>query len=219
MPQTPVLRALKTRMRHILRILKTTYPDADCALTFQNAFEVLIATILSAQTTDASVNAITPALFGAYPTPQKLALAKPADVEAIIRTIGLYHNKTKNIIATARALTHQFSGKVPETLEELISLPGVGRKTANCVLVNAYGKPGIMCDTHCCRVSKRIGLTESSDPVKIEADLGALMPPEEWGAFSHRIIIHGRRICHARKPDCHACPLVRHCITGSSQTA
>ena len=199
------------RMRAVVKILARLYPDASCALVFNNAFEVLIATILSAQTTDASVNAAAPALFGKYPTPEKLAAATPEAVLPLIRTIGLYRNKSKYIVACARALVDRFGGVVPSAMDDLVSLPGAGRKTANCVRVNAFHLPGIMCDTHCCRLSARIGLTDETNPEKVERDLAGLMPEREWGDFSHRIIIHGRRVCHARTPDCDACAIRLHC--------
>jgi len=140
-----------------------------------------------------------------------MAQATPAQIEPLVHSLGLFKNKAKNLIAAARMLTNEFNGEIPANMEELVRLPGVGRKTANCVLVNAFHQPGIMCDTHCCRVSKRLGLHDLDDPVKIEAALAELLPRETWGDFSHRIIIHGRRVCHSRKPECEICPLKKLC--------
>jgi len=207
------------RMRHVIRALARTYPDVGCSLDVDDPLETLVATILSAQCTDKKVNQVTPALFRAFPDAAAFARARRATLERIIRPIGLYRAKARNIIAAARMIVDDFQGRVPDTIDELVKLPGVGRKTANCVLVNAYNRPGIMCDTHCCRVTRRLGLHEETDPVKIEFALAALMPPKEWGAFSHRIIVHGREVCHARTPACGRCPLRRWCAYGQSGTA
>ncbi len=205
---------MATRIRFIINALKKAYPDAECELNYSGAFQLLIATILSAQCTDKKVNLATPALFKRYPTPQALAKAKIEEVEALIRTLGLFRNKAKSIVTCAQMLCETFGGEVPATMEKLVTLPGVGRKTANCVLVNAFGQPGIMADTHCLRLSGRLGLiaeTEAKDPVKVELGLKALVPAREQAAFSHALILHGRRVCHARAPECGICCLRRHC--------
>lgn len=189
----------------------SAYPDAQCALHFEDPLQCLISTMLSAQTTDKAVNLVTPALFQKYPTIQAFAAAQPADIESYIRSIGLYRAKAKNVVAAARMLQEEFGGVVPDTIEELVRLPGVGRKTANCVVLNAYGKPGLMCDTHFCRITRRIGLHDLDDPTKIEMAVARLLPQQKWGNFSHRAIIHGRERCHARKPDCPACPCTGFC--------
>lgn len=207
----PTDNTLKTKARSVDKALAKAYPDAGCALDFMNPLECLVSTILSAQTTDKAVNSLTPELFAAYPDVETFARAEPADIEPYIRRLGLFRAKAKNIVATARALRDEYAGVVPDTIEELIKLPGVGRKTANCVVLNAYGKPGIMCDTHFCRITRRLGFHALEDPVKIEFAMGALLPPERWGDFSHRVIIHGREVCHARKPECEICPLRKFC--------
>lgn len=210
------LRARKARMKKVVALLAEAYPEADCALHFRNPFEILIATILSAQCTDKKVNEVTPGLFQRYPTPKRLAAAKTTALEAIIHPLGFYKAKTKSLLGCAAKLEADFGGGVPRTIDELVTLPGVGRKTANCVLVNAFGLPGIMVDTHCKRVTARIGLHEEEDPDKIEAVLKSLFPAEQWSAFSHRIIIHGRECCHARKPNCLDCTLRRGCDMGKN---
>lgn len=189
------------------RILAKAYPDAGCALEFENPFECLVSTILSAQCTDARVNLVTPSLFQQYPDAPSLAKARKESVEELIRSVGLFRAKAANLVATAQEIVERYSGRVPDTLDELVTLPGVGRKTANCVVLNAYGKPGIMCDTHFCRVTRRIGLHDLEDPEKIEFAVAQLLPPKRWGDFSHRVIVHGRTRCHARRPDCPACPM------------
>jgi endonuclease-3 len=182
-----------------------------CELDHSNAFELLAATILSAQTTDARVNMVTPALFAAYPTPAALAAADPGKVEEIIRSTGFYQNKTKSLISMAAAVVERFGGEVPHDLEELVTLPGVGRKTANVVRSVVFGLPGLAVDTHVGRLSRRLGLTIQDDPVKVERELNTYLPPDEWGAFSLRTILHGRRICDAKKPQCGACKLEDIC--------
>ncbi len=172
------------------------------------AFELLVATVLSAQSTDRRVNSVTPELFRRYPTPARLAEADSADVEALIGPVGFFRNKTTAIIGLARRITDDFDGHVPGTLEELVTLPGVGRKTANVVLGNAFGIPGITPDTHLIRVSGRLGWTTSTKPDDVERDVGALFPPRDWVMVCHRVIWHGRRCCHARRPACGACPVV-----------
>jgi len=201
----------RQRMRKVVAALARAYPDAGCALEVRSPLEVLIATILSAQCTDKKVNQVLPQLFRRYPDIPAFAKARQSSLETIIRPIGLYHAKARNIIAAAKRMNQDFADKVPCELDDLVTLPGVGRKTANCVLVNAFGKPGIMCDTHCCRVSGRLGLHNETDPVKIEFILADLMPPRQWGAFSHRIIIHGRQVCKSRKPGCNLCSLGQWC--------
>src|SRR5579875_2986621 len=203
--------ALVRRARKINRVLAETYPDAHCELDFENPFQLLVATVLSAQTTDKRVNMITPALFAKYPAPEDLAAANPADVEEILRPTGFFRAKTKAVMGLAAALRDRFGGEVPRTLEEMVTLPGVGRKTANVVLGNAYGIPGITVDTHFGRLARRLRWTSSDDPVKVEADVGALFPKSEWVMLSHRLIWHGRRVCHSRKPACGVCPVADWC--------
>ena len=208
MPQD---KALKAKARAVDKALAKAYPDAGCALEFMNPLECLVSTMLSAQTTDKAVNALTPELFRAFPDIGAFARAEPAAIEPYIRKLGLFRAKAKNIVLAARLLRDEYGGRVPDTIEELVKLPGVGRKTANCVVLNAYGKPGIMCDTHFCRLTRRIGFHDLEDPDKIERVMGGLLPPKAWGDFSHRMIVHGRECCHARKPDCVSCPLVKWC--------
>ncbi|GAA1271591.1 hypothetical protein GCM10009677_25710 [Sphaerisporangium rubeum] len=202
---------LVRRARRITRILAETYPDAHCELNFTNAFELLIATVMSAQTTDVRVNMVTPALFAKYPTPDDLAAADPQDVEEIIKSTGFFRAKTKSIIGLSVALRDRFGGEVPRTLEQMVTLPGVGRKTANVVLGNAFGVPGITVDTHFGRLTRRFGWTGETDPVKVEHIVGELVPKKEWTLLSHYLIWHGRRVCHARKPACGVCPLADLC--------
>jgi endonuclease III len=203
--------ALVRRARKMYRVLVETYPEVRTELDFQNPFQLLVATVLSAQTTDKRVNLTTPLLFAKYPTAEDLAAANPADVEEILKPTGFFRAKTKSVIGLSVALRDRFGGEVPRTLEEMVTLPGVGRKTANVVLGNAYGIPGITVDTHFGRLSRRFGWTKSDDPVKVEADVGALFPPSEWVNLSHRLIWHGRRVCHARKPACGACVVADWC--------
>jgi len=201
----------RRRALRIVRRLAAAYPDARCALDFRNPFELLVATILSAQCTDKKVNEVTPALFARYPTPEALAAAPPATVEAMIRPTGFYRQKARAIQASARDLAARFGGRVPGTMAELLTLHGVARKTANVVLGNAFGVPGLTVDTHMKRVNARLGLVAEEDPVKIERELMALIPEPEWTAYSHRVIHHGRVCCDARKPRCEACPLAADC--------
>lgn len=203
--------ALVRRARKINRILAETYPDAHCELDFRDPFELLVATILSAQTTDVRVNQVTPTLFAKYPTAADLAAADPEDVERIIASTGFFRAKTKSIIGMAKALVERFDGEVPPRLTDLVTLPGVGRKTANVVLGNAFDVPGITVDTHFQRLARRFGWTKQTDPDKIEAEVGELIPKREWTMLSHRLIWHGRRRCHARKPACGVCPLAALC--------
>jgi len=203
--------ALVRRARTINRALTELYPDAHCELDFTNPLELLVATILSAQCTDKRVNMVTPALFAKYPTAAAYAGADRGDVEAIIVSTGFFRAKTTSIIGMAQALCDRFGGEVPRRLKDLVTLPGVGRKTANVVLGNAFDIPGLTVDTHMLRLSTRFGWTTSADPVKVEQDIAALIPRKEWTLLSHRVIWHGRRVCHARKPACGACGLARWC--------
>lgn len=203
--------ALVRRARRMNRELGDLYPDAHCELDFTSPFELLIATVLSAQTTDVRVNSVTPNLFAKYPTPADLAAADPQDIEAIIQSTGFFRAKTKSIIGLANALEERFGGEVPGRMKDLVTLPGVGRKTANVVLGNAFGVPGITVDTHFGRLARRFGWTTETDPDKVEAEVGALIPKKEWTILSHRLIWHGRRRCHSRRPACGACPLARWC--------
>src|SRR3954452_9356578 len=196
-------RSPKGRARETMRLLAAEYPGEAhelCALRHSNPFELLCATILSAQTTDERVNLVTPALFARYPSAADLAAAAPADVEAIVQSTGFYRNKTKSLIGMAEGLVERFGGQVPAPIEDLVTLPGVGRKTANVIRSVAMNEPGLPVDTHVGRLSVRLGLTTEDDPVKAEMDLNGLIPPAERGAFSLRLILHGRRICVARKP-------------------
>ena len=207
-------RKLKAKAACIDQALALAYPEAGCALDFENPLECLVSTILSAQTTDKKVNTVTPALFQAFPSVEAFSLTTPGEIEPLIRTLGLFRAKAKNIVAAAIMIRDEFAGRVPNTIEELLRLPGVGRKTANCVVLNAFGKPGIMCDTHFCRVTRRLGLHDLEDPDKIEFAIAGILPPERWGDFSHRMIIHGRECCHARTPTCQVCPLLECCDYG-----
>lgn len=191
------------------------YPDAVCELDFRDPFELLTATILSAQSTDKRVNIVTPALFERYPTPEDLAVADPEDVEELIHSTGFYRSKTRNIIGMAQALVERHDGRVPGSMKELTALPGVGRKTANVVRAEALGLPGLPVDTHVLRLSKRLGLTEETDPVKVEMELNPMVPMAERGAFSLRLVLHGRRVCFARNPNCGGCVLADFCPSSS----
>lgn len=202
----------------IAQNLARAYPEVECPLAHTNTFELLVAVILSAQCTDAAVNKITPELFRRYPTPHALSRASTAEIEDQIRTLGLFRAKAKALKRCAQQLVQEFDGQVPGTMEELTRLAGVGRKTANVILGHAFDAPGIAVDTHCKRVSRRLGLTRQVDPVKIERDLAKLLPPAEWTAFSHRLILHGRRICYARKPACAQCPLNGLCPSREKTT-
>lgn len=201
----------KRRAARIAARLAAAYPDLTCPLTFTTPWEALASTILSAQCTDKKVNEITPALFAAFDGPAAFARAKPPQVEAYVKSINYFRMKAKHLIEAGQAVMDRFQGQVPDTMDELVTIPGAGRKTANCVLVNAFNQPGIMVDTHCIRVGHRLGLHALADPAKIEARLKALLPAKDWSAFSHRIIIHGRRCCVARAPRCDGCPLRTLC--------
>ncbi|MDZ7269082.1 MAG: endonuclease III [candidate division KSB1 bacterium] len=204
--------AEKARRQRVVRTLRRLYPAAACALVHRNPFELLVATILSAQSTDKTVNEVTPALFRAFPTPAALAQAKPAEVEKLIHATGFFRNKARHLIACAQRLVSEHGGRVPASMAELTALPGVGRKTANVVLGNAFGiNDGVVVDTHVQRLARRLGLTAEKTPEKIERDLMAIVPRKEWTLFSHRLILHGRHICRARKPRCGACTLAPDC--------
>ena len=195
----------------ILRILKKQYPDARCELDFSSPLELLVATILSAQCTDKRVNQVTKTLFKKYPSVDSYANAKVADIESIIKPTGFYRNKAKSIHAMANTVRSRFNGEVPSTLEDLITLPGVGRKTANVVLGNAFDTPGLTVDTHFGRLVRRFGWTRETDPVKVEFAVMEIFPKKDWTYLSHVLIWHGRRYCHARKPACGACPIAKYC--------
>jgi endonuclease III len=203
------------RAKQLVRVLPEVYPDAHCELNFKTPLQLLIATILSAQCTDMRVNMVTPALFARYRTPADYAKAKPADLEKAIQSTGFFRNKTRSIRAATATIEKKHGGRVPETMAELHALPGVGRKTANVVLGNAFHKnEGIVVDTHVARLSERLGLTVQKDPEKIERDLMKLIPQQQWTNWSHWLIWHGRRRCFARKPDCQNCELFRLCPSG-----
>jgi len=199
------------RVSKIWPILNETYPQARTALKFTNPLELLIATILSAQCTDVQVNMVTKVVFKKYRSARDWAKADIEEIESDIKSTGFYHNKAVNIKACCAKIIEQFGGKVPDKIEELVTLPGVGRKTANVVLGNAFGKPAIACDTHVIRLSRRLGLSENSDAVKLEFDLAEIIPRRNWTMFSHLLIFHGRNICKARRPDCNNCPISKYC--------
>lgn len=202
----------KERKASVIKAVKAAYPKAGCSLKHRNVWQLLCATILSAQCTDERVNLTTPNLFKAYPTPKALGDAKQEDVEKLIRSCGFYKNKAKNIIAASKMIAENYKGRVPKTMEELTNLPGVARKTANVVLGTGYGiNDGIVVDTHVTRLSNRLGLSKNTEPEKIEKDLVKIVPREEWTNFSHQLIAHGRAICQARNPKCADCPLKTFC--------
>lgn len=203
--------ALTRRARRMYRLLLQRYPDAHCELDFTDPFELLVATVLSAQTTDVRVNQVTPTLFARYPAPADLAAADQHDVEDIIRSTGFFRAKSESIIRLAAALVERYDGTVPRRLTDLVTLPGVGRKTANVVLGNAYDVPGITVDTHFGRLARRFGWTDEHDPVKVEHAVGALFPRRDWTMLSHVLIFHGRRTCFARNPACGQCPITPWC--------
>ena len=211
MTPDPSRTALVRRARRINRELALLYPDAHCELNFTSPLELLVATILSAQTTDKRVNLVTPVLFARYRTAADYAAADRAEMEKIIQSTGFFRAKTNSLIGLGQALCDRYGGEVPGKLADLVTLPGVGRKTANVVLGNAFGVPGITVDTHFSRLSRRFGWTAQTDPVKIEQEVGSLIPRSEWTILSHRLIWHGRRVCHARRPACGACGVARLC--------
>ncbi|MFO0936244.1 MAG: endonuclease III [Gemmataceae bacterium] len=205
------MRAISTRVPLILAELDLLYPDPRCELNFESPFQLLIATILSAQCTDVMVNKVTPALFRQYPDAPAFAKARLEDIEALIKPTGFFKNKAKNIQNCSLALVEKHGGIVPDSLEELVQLAGVGRKTANVVLGDAFGIPGITVDTHCGRLSRRLGLTKLEDPEKVEQALMKIIPQPLWTRFSHQLILHGRRVCSSRKPNCEECTLAKNC--------
>jgi len=200
------------RVTAILKGLDEAYPEAECALSHRSPWELLVATILSAQCTDARVNMVTPELFRRFPTPAAMAKAKPAELEALIRSTGFFRNKAKSILGAAQKITHEFGGKVPETLAELTTVPGAARKTANVVLGVCFGKAeGVVVDTHVLRIARRLGLAKGETPQKVEQELMRVLPQERWIGFSHQMIHHGRAVCDARKPKCSRCNLEPLC--------
>ncbi len=211
-------RQTKKQLRALQAVeaLKARYPSAECSLTASNAFELLVAVRLSAQCTDARVDLVTPALFERYPDSKAMAEASVADIEKLIHSCGLYKTKARDLVAMAQMLEHTYGGQIPNTIDELTKLPGVGRKTANLVCGDVFGVLGcVVADTHCIRISNRLGLCDSTDPKKVETQLRALLPPEESNAFCHRIVHFGREICSARSPKCNECPLNNHCPSAS----
>jgi endonuclease-3 len=202
---------LVARARKINRMLADLYPEAHCELDFRNPLELIVATVLSAQCTDKRVNLVTPKLFARYPKASDYAAADPDELEEIIKSTGFFRAKAKNITALGRRVAEEYGGQVPSNLDDLVTLPGVGRKTANVVLGNAFDIPGLTVDTHFGRLVRRFGWTTEEDPVKVESAVAKLIPEKEWTNLSHRLIWHGRRICHARKPACGACPLAKVC--------
>lgn len=208
---TPPSDDLRKRSRKINQTLAKLYPEAKCALHYESPLQLLVATILSAQCTDVRVNLVTPALFARYPDARAFAEAKKEELEEAIQSTGFFRNKARNIMACCKKLVEEYDGQVPGSMEELVPLPGIGRKTANVILGNAFAVPGITVDTHMQRLSRRMGMTEKSDPVKIEHELMELIPKKEWTNFSHRMISHGRQVCHARKPKCEGCAVAKYC--------
>lgn len=208
-PATPLART--RRARKLSGELAREFPEAPCELDFRTPLQLAVATVLSAQTTDVRVNLVTPALFARYPDAAAYAAADRAELEELIRSTGFYRNKATSVINLGAALLERFDGEVPGTLPELVTLPGFGRKTANVILGHAFGKPGVTVDTHVGRLARRWGLTTAEDPVKVEAEIGALLPAADWTPFSNRAIYHGRRVCHAKKPACGACLLAPLC--------
>jgi endonuclease-3 len=210
-PAKPTLEDQQARMREVLRILDREYPEAECSLSYSDPFQLLVATILSAQCTDERVNKTTPALFAKYPTPQTMARAPLRDLEKLVQPTGFFRSKAKSIQATSKSLMELHNGKVPQSLEALVKLRGVGRKTANVVLGVAYGVPGLVVDTHVGRISRRLDFTRHLDPVKIEHELMEIVPREQWTHYAHLMISHGRAICTARKAYCGSCPISHLC--------
>ena len=203
---------MQEKVSAIIDILKARYPDAPCALHYDKDYELMIAVRLSAQCTDARVNLVTPHLFAAYPTLEAMAAAEIQDVEKIVHSCGFYKHKARDIVLACQMLLSDYGGKVPDTMEALLKLPGVGRKTANLLLGDLYGVPGsVVCDTHCIRICGKLGLSEGKEPEKVESQLRAILPPEESSDFCHRIVLFGREVCVARNPKCAECPLKVHC--------
>lgn len=211
--------SLKKRAEEVVRILSRRYPDARCTLDHRNPFELLCATILAAQCTDAKVNTVTPELFRRWPTPEAMAAADIADVERVVHPLGFFRQKARALVEMSRDIVAIHGGEVPRTMEELVRLRGVGRKTANVLLGTCFTGGGVIVDTHCRRISRRLGLTRETDPDRIERDLMSLLPPEHWSIFGHLMVFHGRAVCDARRPACEACPLLHLCPEGSRRTA
>ena len=207
----------KAAVRRIVEELKALYPDARCSLNYQKDYELLFAVRLSAQCTDARVNMITPALFQKYPSLEAFANASYEEVGEVIRSCGFYNTKSKDLVECAKILLEQHGGKVPGTMEELTALPGIGRKTANLILGDIYGQPAYVCDTHCIRITNLLGLSEGKDPAKVETQLRAILPPEESSDFCHRLVLHGRAVCIARRPQCGRCCLAPYCRSFSGE--
>ena len=209
---------MKEKALAVIDILKQRYPDAPCALQYSKDYELMIAVRLSAQCTDARVNLVTPALFAAYPTLEAMAAADITDVENLVHSCGFYRQKAKDIVSACQMLIRDYGSKVPDSMEALLKLPGVGRKTANLLLGDIYSKPGsVVCDTHCIRICGKLGLSEGREPEKVEKQLRAILPPEESSDFCHRIVLFGRDICTARNPQCSACPLAHLCKAFNGQ--
>jgi endonuclease III len=218
-PPAQTALGLTRRARRIHRLLAERYPDAHCELDFRSPLELLVATVLSAQTTDVRVNQVTPVLFARYPTAADYAGADRTELETIIQSTGFFRAKADSLMKLGATLVADFGGEVPNRLDRLVTLPGVGRKTANVVLGNAFGVPGITVDTHFGRLARRFGWTAEEDPVKVEQEVGALFPKRDWTMLSHRLIFHGRRTCHARRPACGACPVAALCPSyGAGET-
>ena len=205
---------IKKHINEIIRLLELDYPEALCSLVYLKDYELLFSARLAAQCTDARVNKITPDFYKAYPTLEALAEADIPDVEAYIRSCGFYHTKARDIVGASQMLVNDFGGRVPGTMEELLKLPGVGRKTANLILGDVFGKPAVVVDTHCIRLTNRIGLVDTKDPVKIEKALVEILPPEKSSDFCHRLVLHGRAVCPARTPKCEICSIRKYCQTG-----
>lgn len=203
---------IQERVAGVVEALKESYPDPRCALEYEKDYELMIAVRLSAQCTDERVNLVTPALFARYPTLESLAQADISEVEGYVRSCGFYHNKARDIVLSCQMLLERFGGRIPGTMEELLTLPGVGRKTANLLLGDLYKAPGaVVCDTHCIRITNKLGLASGKEPEKVERQLRAILPPEESSDFCHRIVLHGRAVCAARKPACDRCCLAPYC--------
>ncbi len=207
----------KTKVKRIREIFDICYNDADCTLDFENAFQLLVATQLAAQCTDARVNLVTPALFEKYPDPAAFASAEIEELEEMIRSTGFYRNKARNLKACGAMLCAEFGGEVPDNMEDLLKLPGVGRKTANLLLGDVFGKPGIVVDTHAGRIARRIGLTKNQNPTKVEFDLLKVVPSDYQTRFCHQLVVHGRAVCKAQRPACTACPISECCDYSKSK--
>lgn len=201
----------KQRAAEAVRLLEEAYPDAVCSLTYDKPYELLIAVRLSAQCTDARVNMVTPTLFAKYPDLESLAAATPEEIGEVIKSCGLYKTKARDICALSKMLLEKFAGKVPDNMDDLLSLPGIGRKTANLILGDVYGQPSVVCDTHCIRITNLLGLTTTKDPLKCEKELRDCLPPEKSNDFCHRLVLHGRAVCVARRPDCDNCVMAAVC--------